>query len=154
LFLCSFVSLLFLSVLIGLFSGCGISAILQNSVEFFNLVFGATEASSEFWQTFLLGDVQDYFGKQLDLESVADFKVYLFSSLAIEENVSFRVFWELSKKCGLAWGSLVDYYRGQPHLLTLSPSPFDFGDLRGESDLSFGCLFFFFFFFFQSCRSK
>ena len=111
--------------------GCGISDILQNTVELFNVIFGASAASTAFWQDFLLGDVQDYFGRQDDLQSVSDFKSFVLGQSAIEESVAFRLFWELCKKSSLSWGTLVDYYRTSPHLLTLSPAPFDFGDLKG-----------------------
>lgn len=103
--------------------------------------------STEFWQSFLLPDVQEYFGKQNDLEFCKDFKSFLMSQSVIEESPALRLFVELSKKCSLHWGSLLDYYKAQvrlqesllsffefcfcsqPHLLTLLQSPFGYGDL-------------------------
>ena len=105
---------------------------MQNTVEFFNLVFGASEASTNFWQNFVLPDVQEYFGPIADVAAVADLKSHLMHQSHIEESVAFRLFWELTKKAALNWGTLTDYYRSQPHLLTLSRAPFEFGDLKGE----------------------
>ncbi len=105
---------------------------MQNTVEFFNLVFGASDASTAFWQDFVLCDVQEYFGPQSDLAGVRGFKSHLMGQPHIEESVAFRLFWELTKKAALNWGTLTDYYRSQPHLLTLSRAPFDFGDLKGK----------------------
>jgi hypothetical protein len=110
---------------------CGISAILEGVVDFFNLVFAGTKGfsfffflraqglffvvaeSTEFWQSFLLPDVQEYFGKQNDLEFCKDFKSFLLSQSVIEESPALRLFVELSKKCSLHWGSLLDYYKAQ-----------------------------------------
>ena len=117
---------------------CGISAILEGVVDFFNLIFGATKGwtwivffplevqiffllkfqeSTEFWQSYLIGDVQDYFGAQNDLSTVHDFKQYFLSQTSIEESPALRLLIELSKKCSLNWGSLLDYYKAQVFFL-------------------------------------
>ena len=112
---------------------------VRSLLNYFNLVFGNSAASNEFWDTLLLPSLTNYFGP-LDDAPERDFKKF---SLSVENDrifgaaasgwSAFRFFVDLSKRLALDWSdaTIARFKRSPIDLIELS-EPFGITDLDAK----------------------
>ena len=112
---------------------------IRSLLNFFNLVFGNSEASNEFWDEILLPSLKNYFGPLNDVPE-RDFKEFSLS----EENDSilgastsgwsaFSFFEDLSKRLALDWSkATISRFKRSPIDLMEMAEPFGITDLKAN----------------------